>query len=348
MELARRLFIYGKINSNPPADYDESNVNQAIYDPKGKYGSPVLGGINNGYSEEELTEFWEKLRGYASYLFNKSHSACYAVITLCTMYLKQKYTSKFLAALLSMQSKEEKIKLYSDTAKSYGINIITPDANRSDYDFIENNNNIIYGLKSIKGVGEASIDYIINNRPYASLSDAIEKVPKKFMNKRVLTGLIKAGAFDYQNKNRYELLNEMMDIRKDKDERLNINEYDKLVCMKLENEVLGTSITYTPWFDTIEEGDAFIQTFELKSCTTRRDRNNLEMAFPKLIIDGQEIDALVFARTYKNNKMCFKNDIKKIKVKGRKSDKKIIIDDVMDFTKTENIDEDGFVEIFSI
>ena len=68
MELARRLFIYGKINSNPPNDYDESNVNQAIYDPKGKYGSPVLGGINNGYSEEELTEFWEKLRGYASYL----------------------------------------------------------------------------------------------------------------------------------------------------------------------------------------------------------------------------------------------------------------------------------------
>lgn len=68
MELARRLFIYGKINSEPPADYDESNVNQPIYDPKGKYGAPVLGGINNGYTEEELTEFWEKLKGYASYL----------------------------------------------------------------------------------------------------------------------------------------------------------------------------------------------------------------------------------------------------------------------------------------
>ena len=68
MELARRLFIYGKKNCSAPADYDETNTNQCIYDPKGKYGASVLGGINNGYTEEELTEFWEKLKGYASYL----------------------------------------------------------------------------------------------------------------------------------------------------------------------------------------------------------------------------------------------------------------------------------------
>lgn len=68
MEIARRLFIYGKINKEAPANYDENNPNQPIYDPKGKLGAPVLGGINNGYSEEVLTDFWIKLKGYASYL----------------------------------------------------------------------------------------------------------------------------------------------------------------------------------------------------------------------------------------------------------------------------------------
>lgn len=356
MELARRLFIYGKINSEPPADYDEENTNQPIYDPKGKYGKPVLGGINNGYTEAELTEFWEKLRGYASYLFNKSHSACYAVITLCTMYLKKKHTGKFLAALLSMQTVTEKIDLYSTVAKSYGINVTTPDANYSDYDFVENNNNILYGLKSIKGVGEASIEYILQNRPYASLEEAIEKVPKKYMNKRVLNGLIKAGAFDYENENRYELLNQMMDIRKDKDDRYDTSQYNKVVCMELENEVLGTSITYTPWFNTVENGDSFIQEFELVSTTIKKDRKGNDMAFVKLKIDGQDISGLVFSSVYKNNQVCFDKEVKTIKLKGKRSDDKIIIDDVVNYSQNpavegngpSAIDEDGFVEIFSI
>ena len=102
MEIFRKCFIFGKKNCEPPKDYDETDENQPYYDPKGKYGKEILGGINNGYTYEELAEFYEKLKGYCSYLFNKSHSASYSVITLCTAYLKTYYGPQFFAALLSL------------------------------------------------------------------------------------------------------------------------------------------------------------------------------------------------------------------------------------------------------
>ena len=309
MELARRLFIYGKINSNPPADYDESNVNQVIYDPKGKYGSPVLGGINNGYSEEELTEFWEKLKGYASYLFNKSHSASYGIITLCTMYLKSFHRAKFFAGLLSMQDKEEKINLYSKVAKDYGIKIKTPDINISSYDFTENKGEILYGLKSIKGVGDTSIPEILEKRPYSNLNDAVNKLSSKAFNKRIAIGLIKSGAFDFYKNNRYELINELYDIRRDRDERYELNQWNDEVCINFESEVLGTSITHTPWWDTIAENEQFIQKFTFKSLTEKTDKNGKLMAFANIEHNGTIYRAIIFASTYIKNMVPFNDAI---------------------------------------
>ena len=332
MELARRLFIYGKINKTAPDDYDESNLNQCIYDPKGKHGAPVLGGVNNGYTELELTEFWNKLKGYASYLFNKSHSACYAIITLCTMLLKKRNTGKFFAALLSMQSTVEKIDLYSKTVKGdYHIDITTPDVNLSNYDFTEIDGRILYGLKTIKGVGENSITEIIANRPYNDISDALDKVSKKQMNKRVLGGLIKAGAFDFQSDNRYELLNNMMDIRKDKDERYIPSMYSHLSCMSLEKEFLGTSITYTPLWDSLDKDTLLNQEFDLISTTEKRDKKGNMMGFVKLSLQGIEIDALVFSSTYCKNISKFDNVITdKVTLRGKKDGKgKFIVSSVI-------------------
>lgn len=331
MELARRLFIYGKINSEPPADYDEENVNQPIYDPKGKHGAPVLGGINNGYTEEELTEFWEKLKGYASYLFNKSHSASYGIITLCTMFLKKFHKAKFFAGLLSMQDKEEKIKLYSKTAKDYGINIKAPDVNKSNFDFTEIDGEILYGLKSIKGVGNTSIPEIIANRPYTDLQDAKDRLSTKAFNKRIGVNLIKAGAFDFYKENRYELLNDFYDIRSDKDDRFNEVEYDKNACMSFETETLGTCITYVPWWDTIAEGQQFIQDFNIVSVQEKYDKNNRLMAFAKLEYEGAEFKAVIFASTYGKNIMAFNKDINPtISITGKKDDKgQIIVNNVI-------------------
>lgn len=341
MELARRLFIYGKKNEEAPSCYDEDDKNQCIYDPKGIYGSPVLGGVNNGYEEEELIEFWDKLKGYASYLFNKSHSASYAIITLCTMYLKHYNKSKFFAALLSMQSTEEKIDLYSKTAKNqYGIEISVPDVNLSEYDFTEIDGRILYGMKTIKGIGENSITEIIANRPFTSIEDALEKVSKKQMNKRVLGGLIKAGAFDFQSDNRYELLNNMMDLRKDKDDRFVPDMYNDQVCMNLEKEVLGTSITHTPLWDTLPVDKTINQEFELISTTEKRDKKGNMMGFVKLSLQGIPIDALVFASTYCKNRSSFdENLILTVTLRGKKDSKgKFIVSSVVDKSRRSLIE----------
>lgn len=340
MELARRLFIYGKINEPAPADYDEENLNQPIYDPKGKYGSPVLGGINNGYTEEELTDFWNKLKGYASYLFNKSHSASYAVITLCTMYLKKFYTAKFFAALMSMQTTEEKIDLYSKTArKQYGIAILTPDVNLSDFDFKEIYGTILYGMNSIKGVGIPSIERILELRPFNDLQDAINKVEKKLLNKRVLNGLIKSGAFDFYNENRYELLNEMMDIRKEKDDRYIPISYDVETCMEMEKEVLGTSITHVPWWDEVNEDEPVQQWFTVENLGERKDKKGNMMAFITLVHQGIKINAIAFASVYCKNVTAFDKELtSKVLLKGKKDSKgKFIISSVID---TEGITSD--------
>lgn len=340
MELARRLFIYGKKNCNPPADYDETNTDQCIYDAKGKYGLPVVGGINNGYTEEELVEFWNKLKGYASYLFNKSHSATYAVITLCTMYLKKKHASKFFAALLSMQSDSEKIDLYSKTAKGYNINVTTPDVNYSDYDFTEVNGEIYYGLKSVKGLGENSINNIIENRPYVSIQDTLDKMDKKHANKRVMFGLIKAGAFDFYNTNRYETMNELMDIRKDKDERFVSLVYDKSACMELETEVLGTSITYQPWWETIKTNDVFQQTFKLEKVMEKCDKKGNMMGFVTFSYEGINIEGLVFANLYKKTSCSFDMTmVRDITIQGKKdASGKIIANAVLEINTLPQLD----------
>ena len=343
MELARRLFIYGKKNCAPPSDYDENNLNQCIYDPKMKYGAPVMGGINNGYTEQELTEFWEKLKGYASYLFNKSHSATYAVVTLCTMYLKKKLTAKFFAALLSMQDKVEQIDLYSKTAKGYNINITVPDVNYSMYDFVERNGSILYGLRSVKGLGENSIANIIENRPYASIQETLDKMDKKHANKRVMFGLIKAGAFDFYNTNRYDSMNELMDIRKDKDDRLVSIMYDKSACMALETEVLGTSITYKPWFETIKAGELFEQTLVLKKTIEKTDKKGNLMGFITFSHEGINIDGLVFSNLYKKTSIAFDTEVTHdVTVQATKeASGKIIIKNVLDTNSlpTEVIEE---------
>ena len=303
MEIFRRCFIYGKVNRAPENKDDEDNPNKPYYDKKHKYGPEIKGGLANGYTIEELEDFYEKLKGYASYLFNKSHSASYSVITLCTMYLKTFYREKFFAALLSMQENEEKIKLYSTIAKAYKIKIKAPNINISKYMFEESESNILYGLKSIKGIGDASIQELINNAPYKNLEDALERVPKKYLNKKVGVALIKSGAFDFYKENRYELLNEFYDLRKDKEDRYDISAYDKDACINLEKEVLGTNITYENWWDSTPINGTTTKVLQLEKVTERTDKNARLMAYVSfkdknnLIIPG-----IIFASNYRNAK----------------------------------------------
>lgn len=75
MELCKQWFIYGKVNNEKP-DICNDLASKAFYDPTAKHGKAILGGVNNGYTEQELEDFWENIKGYASYLFNASHKMC--------------------------------------------------------------------------------------------------------------------------------------------------------------------------------------------------------------------------------------------------------------------------------
>ena len=302
MELCKQWFIYGKVNTEPSNDLND----KTYYDPEAKHGREILGGVNNGYTAEELEAFWEGIKGYASYLFNASHAACYSFISLCTMYLKTYYRPQFMAALLSLQSKQEKIDLYCKVAQGYGIEVTTPDINLSNENFTAVDNKILYGLGSIKGVGATAIPTLIACRPYNDLADAYEKAGKKAFNKKVGESLIKAGAFDFLNSNRNSLLNAFQDVRNaKKEERYDEDAYGEDLCTEYEKAVLGSAITYRPFWDTVQPGEVVTVTMKLNSVREKVDKNGNMMAFINVNISNMDIKGVVFASTYCKNVDAF-------------------------------------------
>jgi DNA polymerase-3 subunit alpha len=334
MELCRRWLIYGKKNEQAPKGYDESNTNQVMYDPQGKYGNPIKGAISNGYKIEELNAFWDDLKGYASYLFNKSHATSYSLLTVITGFLKTYYPVEFFAALFSVQDNEEKRARYVDIANNMGIEVSLPDINNSLKSFapLPSENKILYGLGSIKGVGENSIAELIESRPYNTLEDLTTKVPKKFLNKRVGLALIKSGALDKMTKetNRNKLINQFFEIRKEKEGYLDENIYNKMACMKYEEETLGKSMTYRPWFNDIPANTKVEFNAEIISVFEKLDKNGNMMGFIKVQSEECTIELVAFSRTYCNYVDAF--DVMggtHIRVTGKKDEKgKVLVSKV--------------------
>lgn len=240
-----------------------------------------------------------------------------------------------MASLLTMQTKDEKIEQYIKIANDMNIQVSAPHINDSCENFIEKDGRILFGLGSIKGVGESSIPAMIENKPYSSLEDAIEKVGKKFMNKRVGLALIKAGAFDFQNENRFEMINRLYELRKDKDDRLDEESYNRKECMLMEKEVLGTAITYSSLWDQIKANEKVEINFEIKSISEKTDKNGKLMAFADGECDGAPVRALVFASQYISNRMFFEGKMGNIITLGGKKDEKgtLIVSKVSKYVK---------------
>jgi DNA polymerase-3 subunit alpha len=323
LDLCNQWFIYGKINEEPPEGYDENNKNQPYYDPDAHYGAPIKGGIANGYDEQALIYYTIMIEDFCSYLFNKSHAATYSFITLCTMYLDTYCKTEFLAALLSLQSEQEKINLYCKVAKNNGIEVSVPEINYSNEKFVAINETILFGLNSIKGVGETAVPTIIANRPYVSIADAYKRIGKKAFNKRIGEALIKAGAFDFLNSNRNTLLNEFQDIRKaKKEDRFDEINFNQNTVMEYEKEVLGSSITYTPFWDSVKAGETVSVEIELTNTREKVDKNGNMMAFLEVTIENMPVKGVVFASVFCKNRDAFDMDInKKVNVSVKKDDK---------------------------
>lgn len=170
--------------------------------------------------EKIINDLWDNIVKFASYSFNKSHAAAYALISYRTAYLKYHYPVEYFTAIISSVTGDtEKMKYYIKEANEAGLKIDTPDINRSGKCFTfhtgENNKNeILFGFSGIKNVGETAIDEIISKRPFTDYQDFINKVDLSKINKRVFKNLILAGAFDCFGYNRSELMNSFDNIKK--------------------------------------------------------------------------------------------------------------------------------------
>jgi DNA polymerase-3 subunit alpha len=154
----------------------------------------------SGTAPEVIETLWATNEKSADYSFNKSHAACYALISYRTAWLKANYPAEYMAALISsVMDTKDKVPFFVAQAEQMGIEILPPDVNESDHRFVVTEGNIRFGLDAVKGVGYAAVEAIKAARekdgPFASLWDFCERVDCKTVNRKSIEALIKCGAF---------------------------------------------------------------------------------------------------------------------------------------------------------
>ena len=159
------------------------------------------GAKRNGYSHEVSEKIWKDVLEFASYAFNKSHSAGYAILVMQTAWLKAYYPHEYMAAVLtSYTGKTDKIVHYIAACRYDGISVLPPDVNESGNEFTPVAEGIRFGLAGIRGVGEGVSDLIVAERAahgrFRDLFDFVGRVDTGKVNRRVVEALIKAGGFD--------------------------------------------------------------------------------------------------------------------------------------------------------
>ena len=177
----------------------------------------IEGAVKNGINKEIAASIFLKIEPFAEYGFNKSHAAAYAIIAYQTAYLKTYHSNEFFAASMTMDiSNQNKLSEFFEELKRLKIKIIRPDINECYADFRSENNNFYYALGAIKSVGFEAISNIINERDrngkFESITDFINRVNPKDINKLQLEGLVKAGAFDKLINNRQSIYNSIPNL----------------------------------------------------------------------------------------------------------------------------------------
>ncbi|MGN6213002.1 DNA polymerase III subunit alpha [Parafilimonas sp.] len=165
---------------------------------KGKF---MEGAVAKGHNKAILEKVWTDWEAFAQYAFNKSHSTCYGFVAYQTGYLKAHYPSEYMAAVLNHAGAIEKITFFMEECKRMGLKVLGPDINESLKGFAVNKKGEIrFGLGGLKGVGEAAIESIIEERnkngAYKDVFDLIKRVNQRTVNKKSLESLVHAGAFD--------------------------------------------------------------------------------------------------------------------------------------------------------
>ena len=155
-------------------------------------------------------DLWKLNEAAADYSFNKSHAACYGLISYRTAYLKANYPAEYMAAVISsVMNTKDKVPFFVNRCAEMGIEVLPPDVNESGHDFVVSEKAIRFGLDAVKNVGHSAVEAILRARedaPVATLWDFCERVDSRAVNKRAIECLIKCGALDSTGASRMGML----------------------------------------------------------------------------------------------------------------------------------------------
>jgi DNA polymerase-3 subunit alpha len=160
----------------------------------------VTGCQASGVAGSVIEQLWQTNERSADYSFNKSHAACYALISYRTAWLKANHPAEYMAALISsVMDTKDKVPFFVAQTEQMGIEILPPDVNESDHEFMVIDGKIRFGLDAVKGVGFSAVEAIKGAReeggPFSSIWDFCERVDNRSVNKKAIEALIKCGAF---------------------------------------------------------------------------------------------------------------------------------------------------------
>lgn len=180
---------------------------KAMEEQRGKF---IEASAKHDMKKEDAEKLFNQILAFASYCFNRSHSAAYAFVAYQTAYLKCHFPVEYFSALLSSVSdNKDQTMLYIQEAQKYGSKVLPPDVNKSYSEYAPDGENIRFGMSAIKGVGTQVVEAIIEEREkngeFKNIFDFCKRVDAKFVNKKSLEGLIKAGAFSNIEKSRKQL-----------------------------------------------------------------------------------------------------------------------------------------------
>lgn len=306
--------------SKKKKDVMEEERQKFVYGETGSEGKIIIpGAIRNGVDEKTANDIFDEMMDFASYAFNKSHAAAYAVVGYQTAWLKHYYTVEFMASLLnSFMGTAGKISQYVLECRKMGIQVLPPDLNESGEGFTVTGGKIRFGMAAVKNVGSGVVKQIIferqKNGPYLGLPDLCERLEGRDLNKRCVESLIKSGAFDFMRIFRSRLINSyetIMDnishVRKAKMEGQlsffekgnssggeirdinypEIGEYDSKLLLAMEKDMLGLYISGHPLSEYENEIKKWATLYSIDLMTDEKD----DLALSSHLKDGAFVRA---------------------------------------------------------
>ena len=301
--------------------------------------------LKKGYKEALVNSVYDKMLKFAEYGFNKSHSIGYSRVAYKMAYLKAHFPKNFITYLLSQEVDSSKTKSYIYEAKKYGIEILLPDINNSDKNYVIEDSGIRYPLSNIRNVGTLGSEYIINERKngeYTDIFDFVKRCYSKQVTSKTIESLIYAGAFSNFGYNKKTLITNLDSIInygeliKDLDrefaiepEIIKCDEYDTKEIMNQEFDMFGMYLTHNPITELKEKNKNIVNLNDIESYFDKniniiinvdkfREVNTSKgnkMAFITGSDEISTIDIVMFPKTYEKYNNINNNDI--LKINGR-------------------------------